>query len=138
MRTVQGVITFVLTVAAAAVIGFGVPLGWVWIGSQLQSGEGASTVSWTVAMVILFGIIFTYVALLYVASLAMGYLEDRNQQPGASAARSPWMRGMSETRATQRGNLAAIERIFVVTTLLVTVAFWLWFAFLAGSPIPSQ
>lgn len=136
MRTVKGVLTFVLTVVASVAIGFGVPLGWVWIGSQLQSDSGASTLSWTVAMVILFGIIFTYVALLYAASWAMGYLESRNES-SSTPARSPWMRGMTETRSRQ-GALAGIERVFVVTTLLVTVAFWLWFAFLAGSPIPSQ
>ncbi len=135
MRTVKGVLTFVLTVTAAVAIGFGIPLGWVWIGSQLQSDDGASTVSWSVAMVILFGIIFTYIALLYVASLAMGRLEERNE--ASSSARAPWMQGMTETRSKQ-GSLAGIERVFVVTTLLVTVAFWLWFAFLAGSPIPSQ
>jgi hypothetical protein len=134
MRTVKGVLTFVATIVAAVAIGFGVPLAWIWIGSQLQSDEGASTVSWTVAMVILFGIIFTYVALLYLASWVMGRIENRGD---SASARAPWMRGMTEARQRQ-GSMAGVERVFVVTTLLVTVAFWLWFAFLAGSPIPNQ
>lgn len=132
----KGVLTFVLTMVAAVAIGFGVPLGWVWIGSQLQSDNGAGPVSWTVAMVILFGIIFTYVGLLYLATFTMGRMESRGEADHAPE-RAPWMRGMTETRGRQ-GAMAGIERVFVVTTLLVTVAFWLWFAFLAGSPIPSQ
>ncbi len=31
-----------------------------------------------------------------------------------------------------------VERVFVVTTIVVTIAFWLWFAFKAGSPLPNQ
>ena len=55
MRAVGQLITFVSTVVAALIIGFGVPLGWIWIGSQMQSGSGASTVNFSVAMVILSG-----------------------------------------------------------------------------------
>ncbi len=126
-----------ITIAAAAVIGFGVPLAWVWIGSQLQSGEGATTVSFTVAIVILFGIIASYVAVLYIAGLVMAALERDDDE--AATSRSPWMRGMTDTRQRARRNtIGAVERIFVITTILVTVAFWLWFAFEAGSPLPSQ
>ncbi len=46
---------------------------------------------------------------------------------------------MTDTRELRRGPaMGAIERLFVVTTVLVTLAFWLWFAFKAGSPLPNQ
>jgi len=138
MRAVGQLITFIATVVAAAIIGFGVPLAWVWIGSQLQSGSGASTVSFSVAMVILFGIILTYVLLLYLAGVVMALFGPR-EGPGGVQPRAPWMRGMTDTRQIRRGpTMGGIERLFVVTTMLVTVAFWLWFAFKAGSPLPSQ
>ena len=140
MRAVEQVITFVATVIAAVIIGFGVPLGWVWIGSQLQTGSGASTVNFSVAMVILFGIIMTYVLLLYLAGIVMALFETAATRGGPQQrARAPWMRGMTDTRELKRGSaMGAIERLFVVTTMIVTVAFWLWFAFMAGSPLPSQ
>jgi hypothetical protein len=140
MRAVGQVISFAATVVAAILIGFGVPLGWVWIGSQLQSGSGASTVNFSVAMVILFGIIFTYVALLYLAGVVMAFFGPREGPGGGSSrARMPWMRGMTDTREIKRGpTMGGIERLFVITTMIVTVAFWLWFAFKAGSPLPSQ
>jgi hypothetical protein len=47
---------------------------------------------------------------------------------------------MTDTRQVKRpgDTLGSIERIFIVTTMIVTVAFWLWFAFEAGSPLPNQ
>jgi hypothetical protein len=139
VRTLEQFVTFVATVIAAVLIGFGVPLAWVWIGSQLQTGSGASTVNFSVAMVILFGIIITYVLLLYLAGIVMAFFGPRGDAAAAPRARAPWMKGMTDTRELRRGSaMGGIERLFVVTTIIVTVAFWLWFAFKAGSPLPSQ
>ena len=140
MRAVEQLVSFVATVVAAVIIGFGVPLAWVWIGSQLQSGSGASTVNFSVAMVILFGIILTYVLLLYLAGIVMAIFGPREGTGGPTVrSRAPWMKGMTDTRELKRGSaMGGIERLFVVTTVIVTVAFWLWFAFKAGSPLPSQ
>jgi len=138
MRAVNQLVVFVVTIVAAVIIGFGVPLAWVWIGSQLQSSSGASTVNFSVAMVILFGIIATYVLLLYLAGIVMALFGPR-QDSSSSRSRAPWMRGMTDTHELKRGSaMGAIERLFVVTTMIVTVAFWLWFAFKAGSPLPNQ
>ena len=140
MRAIGQLITFVSTVIAAVIIGFGVPLAWVWIGSQLQTSSGASTVNFSVAMVILFGIILTYVLLLYLAGVVIAFFGPRDAGPtGPNGPRAPWMRGMTDTRQVKKpGAMGGIERLFVVTTMLVTLAFWLWFAFKAGSPLPSQ
>ena len=138
MRAIGTVLTFAATVIAAAVIGFGVPLAWIWIGSQLQGDSGATTTSFSVAMAILFGIIATYVALLYLAGIVMALFESRSETE--IAPRAPWMRGQTETRpsSSRRSVINGVERIFVVTTIVVTIAFWLWFAFKAGSPLPNQ
>jgi hypothetical protein len=139
MRAFGQLITFVFTVVAALIIGFGVPLGWIWIGSQMQTGSGASTVNFSVAMVILFGIIATYVLLLYLAGIVMAYFGPQQGIGGGTQSRAPWMRGMTDTRQVKRGSaMGGIERLFVVTTMIVFAAFWLWFAFKAGSPLPSQ
>lgn len=138
MRAIGSVITFAATIVAAALIGFGVPLAWIWIGSQLQGDSGATTTSFSVAMAILFGIIATYVLLLYLAGIVMAFFESRGGTE--IAPRAPWMRGQTETRpaGTKRTAIDSVERVFVVTTIVVSVAFWLWFAFKAGSPLPNQ
>lgn len=138
MRPFLSVMTIVLTVLAAVVIGFGVPLLWIWIGSQLQGDTGATNVDFSVAMAVLFGIIFTYVLLLYLAGVVM-HRFDRAAAERPVTARAPWMRGMTDTRQRPGANsMSSVERVFVVTTMLVTAAFWLWFAFKAGSPLPNQ
>ncbi len=137
MRTLTSIATLVVTIVAAAAIGFGVPLAWLWIGSQLQGDSGATSLHFSVAMAILFGIILSYVALLYLAGVVMARLADYTTQRGT--ARSPWMRGMTDTRhRDHRAPAGGIERIFVITTMIVTAAFWIWFAFESGSPLPNQ
>lgn len=140
MRTITTIAGIALTVVASVLIGFGVPLAWIWIGSQLQGDSGATTTSFSVAMAILFGIIATYVALLYLAGIVMAVFESASRSPVAQ--RAPWMRGMTDTRQVKRpgpnDTLGNVERVFIVTTIIVTVAFWLWFAFEAGSPLPNQ
>ncbi|MFN8149783.1 MAG: hypothetical protein U0R24_01475 [Solirubrobacterales bacterium] len=138
MRTIGTIVTFFATIVAAALMGFGVPLAWIWIGSQLQGDSGATTTSFSVAMAIIFGIIATYVLLLYLAGIVMALLEPR--EGTEVAPRAPWMRGQTETRPAsgRRTIINGVERLFVVTTIVVTIAFWLWFAFKAGSPLPNQ
>lgn len=131
----------VATVVSAAVLGIGIPLGWLWIGSQVQGDSGVSELNFSVAMLILFGIIASYVIALYIAGWVMARVDPRaeGRTQGAST-RTPWMRGMTDTRAkaTRSPIAGEIERIFVITTMIAGAAFWLWLLFLAGSPLPSQ
>lgn len=143
MSSFRGIGVAIATIAVAAVVGFGVPLGWVWIGSQVQGGSNSSSVDWSTAMLIMFGIIFTYGIVLYIAGWVIARVETEEQAAGRqrSTAQNPWMRGMTDTRAVKpRGADRAwgVETVFVGTTLIVTAAFWLWFLFLAGSPLPTQ
>jgi len=138
MRAFTNVLTFTITILAAVAIGFGVPLAWIWIGSQLQGDNGATGVNFSVAMAILFGIIFTYVLLLYLAGVVMS-LFSGGEASTAHGPRSPWMRGMTDARPHHRNEpLGGVERVFLITTVIVTCAFFIWFAFIAGSPLPNQ
>ena len=143
MHPARGIGTVILTVVVAAIVGFGVPLGWVWIGSQVQGGSGATSVDFSVAMLILFGIIITYFIVLWIAGWILARVERApDPQRQQSTSRTPWMRGMTDTRAIKpKGsarNAWTVEMVFVTTTLIVTAAFFLWFLFLAGSPLPNQ
>ena len=135
------IIKLVLTLVAAVVIGFGVPGGWLWIGSQVQGDTGVSSVSGTAAMVVFWGIVFTYVGLMFLA----GWIQARFGKPdhGDKAAsgynRAPWLTSLSDApiRPGQHG-LRPLEQVFVVTTIIVTLAFFVWFALFAESPLPNQ
>jgi len=135
MKATRGLIVNLVTIVAAAAIGFGVPLGWVWIGSQLQGESGATTLSFSVAVLILAGIIATYVAVLFFAGWVMARLGVGAEATGP--ARSPWMQGMTEG-AGKNTSVSGVERLFVMTTLLVSAAFWVWFLFFAqGGGLPA-
>jgi hypothetical protein len=133
-RAVVDVAILVATVVGAAVIGFGVPLLWIWIGSILEGDDGVSSVSFAVAMAVLAGIISTYVLAMYLGAWLQSRLADAPQRPD----RAPWLRSMRDTphRAGSE-QLGPLERVFVVTTLLVSAAFWVWFLFFAGSSLPN-
>lgn len=141
MRPLKEILVLVATVVSAAVLGLGIPAGWLWIGSQVQGDTGASSLSFSVVMLVMGGIIASYVAVLYIAGIVMGRADPTLRSDTQRAtAREPWMRGMTDSRANVRHAplVDGIERVFVVTTLLVSVAFWLWLIFLAGSPLPNQ
>lgn len=135
------ILRLLLTLAAAALIGFGVPGGWLWIGSQVQGDTGVSSVSGTAAMVVFFGIVFTYFALMFLA----GWIQSRfsrmpeDEQLASGYDRAPWLTSLSDSprRQNQHG-LRPLEQVFVTTTILVTVAFFVWFAIFAESPLPNQ
>jgi multisubunit Na+/H+ antiporter MnhC subunit len=140
MRPVKELLIVAVTIVAAAVIGFGVPLLWLWIGSLVQGGSGASSLDFSVAMLVLFGIIATYIAVLYVAGWVMAKADPSvRSETQRGTAREPWMRGMTDSRPIDRRSplVGGIERVFVITTLVVSAAFWLWLLFLAGSPLPN-
>lgn len=127
----------VLTAVIAVGMAFGVPLLWLYIGSQLQGDTGATEVSFSVAMITLAGIIATYVFILWAAGLIQQRLPQPDERPGAK--RAPWMRSMRDSPHRHgEDDLTVIERTFVVTTMIAFVAFLLWFAFIAGSPLPNQ
>jgi hypothetical protein len=126
-----------LTVVVAVLMAFGVPLAWLYIGSQLQGDTGATQVSFTVAMITLAGIIVTYLGILWVAGWAQSRAPHDDDRAGSH--RAPWMRSMRDTPHRHgEDDLTAIERTFVMTTLIAFVAFLFWFAFIAGSPLPNQ
>ena len=142
-RSVSEIAAFAATIIVAAAIGFGIPLLWVWVGSQVQGGTGsASNLDFSVAMLILFGIIVSYVVVLYLAGWVMTrFGGEPLEGPQRGSANSPWMRGMTDSRAIHPGHPSRIDRIertFVITTIIVTVAVSIWFFGFAGSPLPAQ
>jgi hypothetical protein len=129
--TLHRILAAIGLLLASIIVGFGVPLMWLWIGSQIQALINASAVSFAVAIGIFFGITFTYMLLL----VALGKLHQH--AAGSNYSRSPWMRGFTESKASPH-SLSWPEKLFVTAALLVTGAFLLWFSFMAGSPLPYQ
>jgi amino acid transporter len=126
---------FLLEVAAAVVVGAGVPLLWVWIGSLIQSSRGASNVEPATAVVMVVGILITYVIVLLIAAAIQGRGEEPEQRP---PPRYPWNRSMrDEPYRPGTSKLSPVEAVFVGTAVVASIAMMIWFFAFAGSPLPA-
>jgi hypothetical protein len=126
---------FVLEIIAAVLIGAGVPLLWIWIGSMIQSSRGAQNVEGSTAAILFVGIITSYVIVLMIA----GAIQARSQATDERApARYPWNRSMRDEPykpGTQK--LTPVEAVFVGTAIVASIAMIIWFFAFAGSPLPT-
>jgi hypothetical protein len=135
-RVLLGTGSTAFTLVGALLIGFGVPLFWIFIASQFYGKTGA--VNGPVAAFIGTGILVSYYGLLLIASWARARMIRRQAQPGRGQ-RASWNRSMRDT-PFQPGHHRSdpIERLFIATAIVSLVAFLIWFAFFAGAPFPSS
>jgi len=125
---------FVIEVIAAIVVGAGVPLLWIWIGSEIQGSRGGQGVEASTAVIMVMGILITYTVVLLVAGAVQGRTQDSRRGP----TRYPWMRSMrDEPYRPGEGKLSPVEAVFVGTAIVASIAMMIWFMAFAGSPLPS-
>jgi hypothetical protein len=135
-RVLVGTGSTAFTLVGALLIGFGVPLFWIFIASQFYGKTGA--VNGPVAVFIGTGILVSYYGLLVIASWVRARLLRRQAQ-GGRGPRDPWNRSMRDTPyrpGHQRSD--PVERLFIATAIVSLVAFFVWFAFFAGAPFPNS
>jgi hypothetical protein len=125
----------VLEIVAAVLIGAGVPLLWIWIGSLIQSSRGAQHVEGSTAAILFVGIIASYVIVLMIASA----IQARSQAGEDRApTRYPWNRSMrDEPYKPGAQKLTPVEAVFVGTAIVASIAMLIWFFAFAGSPLPT-
>ena len=105
-----------LMVAGCLLLWIGVPLGWLWIGSQVQS----STSLGTALMVTMFGIMTTIVAVV----VGLAWLNRRHAE-------------LQDRRNRPPNRSSALEVILVSSAGVAVVLFGIWFFGFAGaSPLP--
>lgn len=116
----------------ALMLGFGVPVFWVWVASRFYGKTGA--VNGSVAFFLFIAILLTYSAVLLFASwvrarMGQGLVDAKQTQ------RAVWNRSVRDS-SYQPGSDPddAVERLFVVATILAAIGFMIWFAFFAGAP----
>jgi multisubunit Na+/H+ antiporter MnhC subunit len=135
-RVLVGTGSTAFTLIGAAVIGFGVPLFWIFVASRLYDKTGA--VSGPVAVFIFTGIVVSYWGLLLVAS----WIRARTGAGRAEAQqynRAAWNRSLRDDRYVPGKSRRSdpIERLFVATAIICIIGFVIWFAFFAGTPFPT-
>lgn len=107
----SAVLTGVIMVGASLLLWVGVPVGWLWIGSQIQASSGIGTA----IAVMLIGVIVSIVALAWV----LGRLNRVHQHLRAA-------------RGSEPTGPPLLEVVLVVTAGVALVAFAIWFFVIAG------
>ena len=131
-RKVAAALIVVAMAVAAMTLWIGIPLGWLWIGSQLVDSSQPSMGPY---MVVVVGIITSVV----IDALIISRLNRRYQRvTGTSHVRVqlPWMKSMRGEREKPR-EVTVLDAIMVGTVAIAGLAMLLWFVFLAGSPLPG-
>lgn len=133
-RALLGTGSVAFTLVGSLVIGFGVPLLWVFLASKLYGKPGA--VNGSVALFIFTGILVSYWGLLLVASWVRARMMGQHE-PGPR--RQSWNRSMRDASYRPGESKSdPIERLFVTTAVISMVGFGIWFAFFAGAPFPTS
>jgi len=105
-----------IMLAGCLVLWVGVPLGWLWIGSQVQASASLGTA----LMVTMLGIMVSVVAVVVV----LGWLNRRHL-------------ALQERRNRPLGRSSALEVIVVSSGGMAVLLFAIWFFLFAGaSPVP--
>ncbi len=118
---------------AAMTLWIGIPLGWLWIGSQLVDSSQPSMGPY---MVVAVGIIASVVIdALLIARLNREYQRVTGSR-GNVRVQLPWMKSMRGEREKPR-EMTVLDAIMVGTVALAALTMLLWFIFLAGSPLPN-
>lgn len=133
-RALVGTGSAAFTLIGSVLIGFGVPLLWIFLASKLYGKPGA--VNGSVALFIFTGILVSYWGLLLVASWVRARIMGL-QEPGPR--RQSWNRSMRDASYRPGDHESdPVERLFVTTAIISMIGFAIWFAFFAGAPFPTS
>jgi hypothetical protein len=107
-----------------ALLAGGLPLAWVWVGSQVQGGTSPSA---TAIATVVSGLMMSY----GIVALIAAWLKGRSAGP-APRTRYAWNRSMRDERYAPAAT-TFLENVLIVTTIVVAVGVTVWF-FLYGNP----
>ena len=123
-----------LMAAGSIFLWIGIPVGWLWIGSQFQEGSGQAS----------FGLYMGVLAGIIVSMVVMGKILHRlngvyGRLTGSEVVRVvlPWhrsLRGESEGRPQRQ----ILDVVMVASVMTAGFVFLMWFLFFAGSSLPGS
>lgn len=111
----------------------GIPVGWLWIGSQFQEGSGQA--SFGLYMAVLLGIIVSMVVMGKILQRLNG-VYGRLTGSEVVRVRLPWhrsLRGEDEGRPPRQ----VLDVVMVISVMSAGLVMLIWFLFFAGSPLPG-
>jgi hypothetical protein len=118
---------------AALFLWVGIPIGWLWIGSQLVSSSQPSMGPYAVVAI---GIIASVVIDAMILSRLNRTYQRVTDTDGQVRIQLPWLKSMRGEREAPR-QTSVLDIILVGSVTLAGLSILLWWVFLAGSPLPG-
>jgi hypothetical protein len=110
-----------------------IPLGWLWIGSQLVGTQEPRL--WAYFLVLV-GIIVSVAAMgKILAVLNRRWLAIKGGDSYRPKIPLPWLESMRDQRHSQRATM--LDMVLVASALMAGIALMVWFFVLAESPLPG-
>jgi multisubunit Na+/H+ antiporter MnhB subunit len=132
-RKAAATLLVVAMAVAAMTLWVGIPLGWLWIGSQLVDSSQPSLGPY---MVVVVGIIASVILDALLISRLNRKYQSVTGGRGQVRVQLPWMKSMRGERERPR-EISVLDAILVGTVTLAGLTAFLWFVLLAGSPLPG-
>jgi hypothetical protein len=112
----------------------GIPIGWLWIGSQVQSDS--QNTGFGPYFLVIFGIVIS----VFLVTKLLAWLNRRYARVSGAddvvRVRPPWyrsMRGEEDSRPPR----SVLDVVMVISVSIAVTAMTIWFFFFAGSSLPT-
>ena len=124
----------VLMALGSVMLWLGAPIGWLYIGSQVQAETDSD--GFTPYFLVIGGIAVSVVILTKALSALSRAYDRASGQDEPVRVRPPWhrsMRGDDDHRPPKK----VLDVVMVISVAIAVVAMTIWFFFFAGSSLPS-
>jgi hypothetical protein len=125
---------FVVMLLTALALWTAIPVGWIWIGSQLSTTQFPAEGPYAVVAV---GIIVTIVLDAWLIGRLNALYMRITGTNRLSPMRPSWLKSMRDTGVAP-GTTTVVEAVMMGSVVLAGLVFIGWFFLLAGSPLPNQ
>jgi hypothetical protein len=133
-RSLAATILVLTMIVAALSMWTVIPLGWVWIGSQLSKGQAPAGGPY---MVVLVGIVVSILIVSWLLGRLNSVYVNLTGSNTVEPMRPNWLKSMRDTPG-KPNYPTVLETVIVASVVLAILAATAWFFFAAGSPLPSQ
>jgi hypothetical protein len=120
---------FFFGLALVALLGAGLPLVWVWVGSQVQAGTRPTAAAIATVMG---GMIISYGVILVIAS----WFKARSDPERILHRRFAWNRSLRDEKEEPE-KTTFLENVIIATTLLTAIVVTIWFFFFGDPGVPG-
>jgi len=133
LRGLMASAVFVVMLLTALALWTAIPVGWIWIGSQVATTQFPAEGPYAVVGI---GIILTVVLDAWLIGRLNALYMRITGTNRLAPMRPTWLKSMRDSGADS--TTTVVEAVMMGSVLLAGVVFVGWFFLLAGSPLPNQ